>query len=104
MNPCGTIGRCNGSGGCKHAAAGTDCGKSCNDDRTAVVVRTCNGSGMCTGGSMTTPCNGFECVDRACASTCTPVTNAGCVPGKVCVNNSCQDPTPEPPASDAGAP
>jgi hypothetical protein len=104
MNACGTIGRCDGSGGCRHAAAGTDCGRVCSDDRTGVVSRACNGAGTCTGSGSTTSCNGFECADRACLSTCTPGTNAGCAPGKICLDNSCQDPVPEPPGTDAGAP
>jgi hypothetical protein len=105
MNPCGTTGKCDGAGKCRVAPSGTGCGKVCSADNTGVVTRTCDGNGMCSGMGTTTPCQGFQCTANACPDTCDPITNAGCIPGKVCVNNTCQTPLPEPPLDpDGGVP
>jgi hypothetical protein len=95
MNPCGTTGRCDGSGQCRFAGSGTECGQTCSADNTAVVARTCNGGGQCTGMGTAKSCQGFLCVQDMCATSCDGI---GCAPGKVCVNNSCEDPAPTPDA------
>jgi hypothetical protein len=94
MNACGTTGKCDGSGGCKLASAGTECGQMCVNDE--LVTKTCDGSGHCTGNGGTQPCHGFVCANDACVTTCDSNGNAGCVAPKVCVNNACEDPPPPP--------
>jgi hypothetical protein len=102
---CGTVGKCDGTGHCKFASNVTPCGEMCGGDGTSVVTKTCNGSGSCTGTGGTTQCSPYVCVDNACATTCDPMTNSGCVQGKICIDNHCQDPPPPPePGDDGGAP
>jgi hypothetical protein len=96
MDPCGTTGKCDGSGTCKFAGSKTECGQVCNPDNDGVITKTCNGAGMCSGTGSGKSCHAFLCINDACATTCDPANNnAGCVPGKVCVNNTCQDPPPD---------
>lgn len=94
MDPCGTTGQCDGSGSCRFAGTSTECGRVCAAGGTAVVTRTCNGMGMCAGMGNQKSCQGFLCVQDACARTCEGI---GCAPGLVCVNNSCEEPPPPPP-------
>jgi hypothetical protein len=89
-NTCGKIGKCNGSGVCKLAAAGTVCEKTCM--AASVRHKSCDGAGACAGMPTTISCSGFECQAGACLTTCTPVTNVGCQSGKVCLGGICQDP------------
>jgi hypothetical protein len=94
-DPCGLTGKCNGMGQCKLAAAGTSCGKVCTANNTAVVTKVCDGNGSCGGMSTVTTCNGFRCKDGVCLTTCEAGSNDGCVSGKICVANQCQDTLPE---------
>ncbi len=103
---CSTIGKCDGASKCKFAASGTGCGSMCSgSDNGSVTGKTCSGSGACSGTGGVTACGGFQCSMSAsggsCLNTCDPATNAGCVAGKVCTGNTCQDPAP--PTPDAGA-
>jgi hypothetical protein len=93
MDPCGTTGKCDGAHHCKRADPGTECGQMCNQAMDGVVVKTCDGNGMCVGGGQTNSCHGFLCVADSCATSCDNII--GCAFGKVCVNNTCEDPPPD---------
>ncbi len=76
---CGLDGECDGVGGCRFYADGTECqaGVSCQDD--ALVRQRCR-LGACA--PETEPCAPYGCgSDEACALACDPLTGAGCAVG-----------------------
>ncbi len=92
-NPCGTTGKCDGSGVCKLRAQGQNCGGTCVSGGASVQGRVCNGAGVCQDSAdPPTSCNPFACADGVCLSSCEPLNNAGCAPGKLCLAGSCIDP------------
>ena len=79
-NVCGQTGQCGGNGACEIAAAGTDCGQSCNQN--IMLGDHCNGVGMC---SVTTPigdCAPYNCSVWVSVASClvSCVTTADCSP------------------------
>jgi hypothetical protein len=50
-----------------------------------VAAKTCSGTGSGTCTNSTVSCNGFECANNKCPTTCDLVTNAGCLAPRVCL-------------------
>jgi hypothetical protein len=93
VSTCGNDGTCNGSGGCRLFASGTQCvAGSCNTGATSVQPRLCNGTGTCQTSTTGTCPGGFNCNTGAnvCRSTCTiPSQATDCAGPNVCTGNIC---------------
>jgi hypothetical protein len=85
---CGNDGFCNGAGGCRLYAAGTECAApSCPiATTTATLARSCDGVGTCRPAA-TQSCVPYTCNGSTCQAAC--ATNADCSAGTVCNNGSC---------------
>ena len=83
---CGNVGRCNGAGTCKLAAAGTICGTTvCATDGNSEIRQDCNGVGVCA--QAIKPCaNRLKCVAGACKTRCD--SNDDCQTGSKCPGKS----------------
>jgi len=85
---CGTDGVCDGAGGCRLYAAGTECAApTCpTGSTTATLSRTCDGAGNCRAGVMQS-CAPYNCNGTACKAACTG--NGDCSGTNVCNDGSC---------------
>lgn len=85
---CGNDGTCNGSGGCRKYAVGTQCRTGSCD--TATNMRTlpwrCDSSGACVAGA-TVSCSPYVCNASACFSAC--AGDSECVPPNICQGGAC---------------
>src|SRR5205814_1610130 len=87
---CGFDGTCDGLGTCRRHPAGTQCAPGTCTGNSVTAAGACDGDGHCLMGPVLT-CAPFGCDPSGpaphCFSTCT--TQAQCVPGRECLNNSC---------------
>ena len=89
-NPCASDDECSGGLRCDYGRCRTECDDSadCGNGRYCLTINAAEG--VCTlstdtcDGALRRHCeDGLECVDQACVSPCTGVTNA-CLPGTSC--------------------
>ncbi|HXU01088.1 MAG TPA: hypothetical protein VN903_08855 [Polyangia bacterium] len=83
---CGRDGKCDGASGCRSYGKGTICAGERCENNVYTPPATCNDTGNCVAPD-STPCAPFACNGTRCFMACT--TDANCVAGKVCANNSC---------------
>jgi hypothetical protein len=85
-NSCGTDGFCDGAGGCRRYASGTQCGTASCTGSTLTSSRSCNGTGTCQAAT-SSMCDPYACGTGACRTTCT--LDSHCVSPNTCIGGSC---------------
>ncbi len=83
---CGTDGLCDGASGCRKYQPGTICAAERCDSNVYTPPATCSETGSCVAPDASA-CAPFACNGARCFVACT--TDANCVAGKVCSDNSC---------------
>jgi hypothetical protein len=83
---CGTDGKCDGAAGCRKYEVGTICRPETCQSNVYTPPGACSATGACVAPDATA-CAPFACNGARCFVACT--TDANCVPGKVCQENSC---------------
>ena len=83
---CGDTGKCNGTGGCQLATAGTTCNvnMSCTGGTQNGGSSTCDGSGNCIPPT-SVQCSPYICGANSCATSCS--TDTQCAAGFACASN-----------------
>lgn len=83
---CGKTGKCDGTGACALASAGTTCGQASCTAQTFKPAPACDGQGACQA-SDDVSCGAFNCTATGCRMRCEG--DADCRPGVKCLVNLC---------------
>jgi hypothetical protein len=83
---CGTDGKCDGAGGCRHWRPGTVCAAERCGNNVYTPESTCSATGACVAPD-TQACVPYACNGGRCFGSCT--ADANCSSGNFCVANSC---------------
>ncbi len=86
QNSCQKTGLCDGARGCALYEAKTICKAASCSGNNFIAAGQCDGQGRCIDGS-SSACSPSACTSNSCVSRCE--TNADCVGGNLCINNSC---------------